>query len=454
MSDFLKKYKPMITRLVITITSASILVGAGVYMILSKKQTYTASTNIKFISSSTEDGYAYDGTLIKDCIDDITGTEVLDKAIQDTGLNITANKLAKQLTVESVIPQEEQNKINSALDNGKEYTYNPIEYKISINTDMPEAGKLLNAIAKEYIVYYTENHVAIESYPATVSTSINDDYDYIESADILRKNVESMETWLTTQSESDSDYHNSTNGYSFSDLYAKYEQIYNNDLPKLYATILTNKASKNTDLLLQTLKQNIEIYSSTNTDTSDDLSNIENMIQSYSEKNKANGSVQNGTTGDEYDENHTNIIENVYENESNPKSTYDELFSKYLTEADEISFNKTDISYNKYLISIFSEKTTNTESSINTDIESQISEILTRLNELHDLATELRTEHAEILSTSVIQQLDTPMSQKTLSVKLYALLAMMACWIGLAVAIPVCMIFKKNIEVFLKSKNF
>lgn len=454
MSKLFNKYKPALTRLFVLITSISILAGAGTYILMGKKQTYTASTNIKFINDAASDGYAYDGSKIEDCIKDITGAEVLDKAIQDVGVKITANSLAKQISVDEVIPDDEQKKIDSALDNGKEYEYNPVEYKISINTDMPEAGKILNAVASEFIVYYSENHISSDSFPSDVSTIISDSNDYIEIADILRTNVESMESFLDAKNESYGDYHNSVNGYSFGDLKSKYEYVYDVQIARLYALILENKATKNPELLLSNLKQSNESLSSRSDTTNSDLKSVETLIKSYSEKNKANGSVQNGTTGDNYDENHTNIIQEVYENESNPKSTYDELFSKYLSESDSISSNGVDTSYNNYLIKVFKDADVLTDNTVKTKLENLIDEITDSLKELHGYATELRNEHAEIESVGVISQLNTPISQKTINVKLYALLAMMACWIGLAVAIPVCWIFKKNIEAFLQSKNF
>ena len=454
MSKLFNKYKPALTRLFVLITSISILAGAGTYILMGKKQTYTASTNIKFINDAASDGYAYDGSKIEDCIKDITGAEVLDKAIQDVGVKITANSLAKQISVDEVIPDDEQKKIDSALDNGKEYEYNPVEYKISINTDMPEAGKILNAVASEFIVYYSENHISSDSFPSDVSTIISDSNDYIEIADILRTNVESMESFLDAKNESYGDYHNSVNGYSFGDLKSKYEYVYDVQIARLYALILENKATKNPELLLSNLKQSNESLSSRSDTTNSDLKSVETLIKSYSEKNKANGSVQNGTTGDNYDENHTNIIQEVYENESNPKSTYDELFSKYLSESDSISSNGVDTSYNNYLIKVFKDADVLTDNTVKTKLENLIDEITDSLKELHGYATELRNEHAEIESVGVISQLNTPISQKTINVKLYALLAMMACWIGLAVAIPVCWIFKKNIEAFLQSKKF
>lgn len=109
MRNLFKKYKPILTRLTILITSLSVLAGAGTYVLFNKKQSYTAFTNIKFTNSDASNGYAYDGSLITECIKDITGTEVLNKAINDVGVekSITANGLAKLITVEEIIPDDE-----------------------------------------------------------------------------------------------------------------------------------------------------------------------------------------------------------------------------------------------------------------------------------------------------------------------------------------------------------
>ena len=421
---------------------------------MSKKQTYVASTNIKFTNSDAHNGYAYDGSLIKNDIEEITGTEVLDNAIQQLDLenNLTANTLAKEIKIEEVIPEDEQKKIDSALDNGKEYEYNPVEYKISIESDLPEAGKILNSVANSYIDYYAENHISKDDFPSDVSTVINSDatYDYIEMADIIRTNVEKMQSFLNAKADENGDYHNSETGYSFGDIGGMYDYVYNTKMPELYATILSNKATKNPDLLLKKLDQNNEVLYTTTEDTSNDLKNIESMIKSYSEKNKANGSVQSGDTGSNYDENRKDVIQDVYTNESNPKSTYDELFTKYISENDSASMNNTEISYNDYLKNVFNNAKTITNTDLQQNIETQIDELLNDLHKLYEIANQNRAEYAEISSASVISQVNTPVSVRTVNVKLYTLLGTAAVFIMLCIAVPVVMIFKKNVEKYIE----
>ena len=453
----MSKLKTFIVRTMIFSISMSIFAGAGAYVLLSKKQTYTASTNIKFVNAAASEGYTYNGALIKDAIEDITGSEVLDAAIQDEYMQdvTTSNKVAKMISVSEVIPDDEQDKIDSALKNGKEYTYNPVEYTITINTDLPQAGKLLNSIVRNYINYYSENYVSSDGFPSNIKDLITEDtnYDYIEEADLIRSNIEQMESFLSTKAGSYSEYHCSTNGYSFSDIYNKYEYVYNSKLPELYAKILANKASKNPDLLLKKLEQQNSNYSTKSEDTNEELEKLESMIKSYSEKNKSSGTVTSGTFGDNYDENHTSIISGVYENNYNPESTYDGLFSTYISELDLISTNGTSISYNEYLMSVFSDAEALADTNLKSEIEDIITDILTDLDELYSYASTARLEHLDVESTNMIVQVNTPISVKQLSVKMYALLAMIGTFLFTIVAVPVIKIFIQNIKNFVRTKK-
>ena len=453
----IKKYKPFLIKTIIVSLSLSIIVGAGSYVFLSKKQTYKASTNIKFVNSAASNGYTYNGSKIEDVLEELTGSEVIDAAINDEGLKgeVTSNSVSEMLSIEGVIPKDEQDKIDSALDNGKEYEYNPVEYTISIDSEMPQAGKLLNSIVRNFITYYTKNYVNPDSFPSNVSTLISEDtsYDYIEQADLIKTNIETIELFLNEKASLDGDYHNSKTGYSFSDLVNKYEYIYNTKLPELYAKVLANKATKNPDLLLKKLEQNNSVYSTSSTDTYEELEKLYSMIKSYSEKNTSNGTVTNGQFGDDYDENHTSIIDGVYENATNPQSSYDSLFSTLISELDLISANSTSISYNDYLIEVFKDSSTISDKKLETEIEDLINETLSELNTLYEYANTARLEHLDIESTDMIVQVNTPIAVRQLSVKMYTLLAMIAVFLLTVVALPVLKIFIKNLLTFLDKKK-
>lgn len=447
--------KKTIQKLLITALSLSVFAGAGVYKMMSKKQTYTASVNIRWSNAGSEDGRANDGTLIKDDIEEIRNADVLNEAITDADMDgdITPNKIAGAMKIEAVIPQEEQDKIDSALKNGKEYEYNPTEYKVTVTTPLPQTGRLLNSVARSFITSYVNNHVAKDAFPSDPSTVLDDSYDYIEAADFLRDNIGSMISFLQDKNTTSPDFRSYQTGYSFNDLYAKYEFIYDSSLPKLYADILTNKASKDPTLLVQKLQQKNTQNASVSSDTSTDLKNLEDLIKSYSEKNKANGSVQNGDSGDSIDSNHTNIMDDVHQNDTQPKTAYDELFATYNSENDAISSNEIDSSYNDYLISVFDGAKAVSDSSVAGAISNEITDITTTLSDLYQSASKVRNESAEILANGNISQVNTPAASQNIKVKAYALLAMVTAFLAICAGVPILYALKKNAELYFMAER-
>lgn len=55
-----------IKKFVIAVTCLSIWASLGTYVMMSRKQHYVSSVNIKFANAGAENGTATDGSLIKD----------------------------------------------------------------------------------------------------------------------------------------------------------------------------------------------------------------------------------------------------------------------------------------------------------------------------------------------------------------------------------------------------
>lgn len=438
-----------IKKFVIAVMCLSIWASLGTYVMMNRKQHYVSSVNIKFANAGAENGTATDGSLIKDDIEMVKNVEVLDAAIRDADLQgeVTANNLSTHIKVESVIPQDEQNKIDSALDNGKEYEYNPVEYKITLTSEIPTSARLLNSIAKCFIQKYADDHVVQDSYPSDTANTLDDkNYDYIECADILKQNIDSMMAFLTERSDVDNDYHSTATGYSFSDFYGKYNRILETEMPDLYAMILSNKASKDPQLLVQKLELNNDKYKSSSADTSEDLAKLKELIKSYSEKNKASGTVQKGDKGDEVDDNRTNIIQDVYDNASRPKSSYDSIFATYNTENDLIATNTVGITYNEYLINTFKDAKKLDNSSLANEITDKIEQISAEMHKLYTQVSITRSEFAEICSANDIVQVNTAVAAPQVSVKMYTLLAFTAVFLMLGVGIPALLALRQNFK--------
>ena len=443
--NFLKKYKKVIMVLAAISFGLSAVVSGGVYLFLSRSKTYTASVNFRFTNKSAEDGYAFDGTQLD--FYEIKGAEILDNAIQKFDGDITVDELSAGLSVETVIPKEEQDKIDSALKNGKEYEYHPIEFKATLTTDNPETAWIMTCIADSYYEYYGKTHVTKQRLFALPNL---DGYDYLEKADLLRTAMLNAQNFLTEANSSYPDLRSSVNGYLYSDILAEYEFLYKNDLSELYEKIFSHKASKNPELLVQNYEKKIVANDIKSADTEVALNQAQSLIVSYSEKNKASGLVEDGYGDRPIDENHLNIIEDVYENETNPTATYDALFKTFNSNMDTIAFNNIDNDYYKYVISTFDEATVLTDQATIVDLEKEIDRIDRKVRELYKLTQELKRENDSISASSVLKQLNTPYAESSARVKLYTAIAFVAVNIMVLIVVPLLWALKNNIEKYIR----
>ena len=446
--DLLKKHKKLLRIFAVVSLSISALASCGVYYYLSKQRTYTASVNFRFTNSGASDGYANDGTEIN--FEEFRGAEVLKNAIDKFGIEspyVTVDALASGIVIEDVIPAEEQDKIDSALKNGKEYEYNPVEFKATLTTEEKEAAWLMQCIAESYYEYYAQNHIVKQRLSPIANI---DKFDYIEVADLLKKAIVQGQDFLSSANSDNPDFRCSTNGYLFSDILNEYTLLYNNELPRLYSQILSTRASKDPALLVQTLQKKIVQNESNITDTNASLEEVTSLIESYSEKNKAQGAVTNGYGDLPIDENHQNIMDYVYENETSPLATYDALFRRYDAESDIVSSDMIDNAYYRYLISVFDGAEPIHDEEEIKKIESQIQYIYQKTQHLHELSREAKTENDAIQAGKVLKQLNTPYAMPSGRVTLFAAVTFVAMNLLMCIALPILWIFKRKIEEYIR----
>lgn len=446
MLEILKRHK----RRICTWLAAAVLLSAvsalAAMVLLQKKQTYTASVNLKFINSAASDGYAYDGTKTEDNIEEVKNTDILTEGIQHVGMEdeVTADEIAPLIKIEPVIPDDEQKKIDSALDNGKEYTYNPVEYTIALTTKFPETGKILSGIADAYIGYFVNHHTGLSAMPENVTDTFTD-YDYIENAELMDDYTKKMSDYVSDMSSS-MDSFRAENGYSYADLEAKYEKIAAEDIPGLFAVILYNKASKDPSLLLQKLEKEQTDNTAANKDTAEDVEKLEALIRSYSEKNKANQDAQNDTS---IDENRTNWMDGLDDNSTNPQSTYDSIFSTYNTEQDGIKFNEIQNGYDEYLKGIYKDAEPTTDDGVISEITGLEEKIIGKLDKYYEIVQDMKKESDDVFASSCIRQMNTPMAVRAVKVKLYMCLTAAAVFLLMCILQPALHILKRRLKEYL-----
>ena len=396
------------------------LVGAiSVYYYANSKQVYTATTAIQYSNDAIKDGLTPNGSKLD--VSEIYSSTVIKGAIEDLGLNCSIDEVRSK--VRAVIPEEEEQKKETAISKGEEYSYFPTDYVITYEADseksMRYAGNMLDAIIKNYYSFYSEKYVDQLILPNNASNISSNDYDYIESAEIIQESISDIDNYLLQKRQSYPDFRASATGYTFTDLENIYNYIINNKVPYIYAKILQGKYTKDNDLLIkkqQSIIEQLDINIQNNATKADKL---KYLIDNYSEKetNSEQGGTEGTTNGN------SSIIMDVdgRDRELNVTTTYDDLVAEYVNINQSIESDRIDKEYAEYIRSVFIDNTQNQVFS--EDIEKDLEELVSLLNSEYKLVQATARELNEYLGASHLNTLNSVIISQKVNIKLYIGLA-------------------------------
>ena len=170
----------------------------GVYEFISSRQSYTATAVIQYAGPNASEGLNADGTRIDPS--EITSASVINKTIQDLGLTASTESIRPRISVQEVIPEDEETKKETALSNGDEYEYYPTTYAVSFTVDSKDATdyarNVLDSVLTNYFQYYSETHVDADIFPNNASNVSVANYEYIDCVEILRNNANESAAFL------------------------------------------------------------------------------------------------------------------------------------------------------------------------------------------------------------------------------------------------------------------
>ena len=398
------------------------LVGAiSVYYYANSKQIYTATTAIQYSNDAIKDGLTPNGSKLD--VSEIYSSTVIKGAIEDLGLNCSIDEVRSKVKVRAVIPEEENQKKETAINKGEEYSYFPTDYVITYEADseksMRYAGNMLDAIIKNYYSFYSEKYVDQLILTNNASNISSNDYDYIESAEIIQQSITDIDNYLLQKRQSYPDFRASATGYTFTDLENIYNYIINNKVPYIYAKILQGKYTKDNDLLIkkqQSIIEQLEINIQNNETKAEKL---KYLIDNYSEKetNNKKGGSDGVTNGD------ASIIMDVDGRDRvlDVTTTYDDLVAEYVNINQSIESDKIDKEHAEYIQSVFVGNTQNQV--LSADIEKDLEELVSLLNNEYKLVQASARELNEYLGASHLNTLNSVIISQKVNIKLYIGLA-------------------------------
>ena len=401
------------------------LLGAiGVYFYANSQQVYTATTVIRYANDAINEGLTPNGQKLD--VSEIYSSTVIKGAIEDLGLNCSVDEVRSKVKVEPIIPDEEEEKKETAISKGEEYEYFPTDYVITYEADskksMNYAGNMLDAIIENYYMFYSEKYVDQLILPNNASNISSSDYDYIESAEILQKTVKDIYDYLTQKRTSYPDFRASSTGYTFSDLENIYGYIINHKVPHLYASILQNKYTKDNDLLLKKQQKHIEDLDISILNSKQKAKKLKYLIDNYSQKGI--NSTEKAVQDDSNDSSGNSIIMDVdgRERELNVITTYDDLIQAYVQINQSIKNDRIDKEHTKYLRSVFVDNHKN--QILSKEVEKDIEDLVKMLNEEYKIVQATARELNEFIGADYLNILNSVVTMQKINIKLYIALAL------------------------------
>ena len=255
----------------------------GVYEFISSRQSYTATAVIQYAGPNASEGLNADGTRIDPS--EITSASVINKTIQDLGLTASTESIRPRISVQEVIPEDEETKKETALSNGDEYEYYPTTYAVSFTVDSKDATdyarNVLDSVLTNYFQYYSETHVDADIFPNNASNVSVANYEYIDCVEILRNNANESAAFLRKKAEEKYGFYSVKSGYSFSDLVSEYEYLTQNALNDLYAYVINHKLVRDHNLLVNTKKNAILRYQLQIDSLNNNISEAKDIIDQF-----------------------------------------------------------------------------------------------------------------------------------------------------------------------------
>ena len=415
---YLKKFSLLIFLL-------SVIGSLFIYFYAKSQQRYVASTVIQYTNSAAKEGYTPDGSPLN--VEEIYSSTVIDAAMADLGFHSNIDSVRSNCYVEEVVPETQQ-KLNEALvEKGEDPSYVTDTYRVYFigNNDTGEdyAWNMLDAIIKNYYEFYAGKYVEEPLQGNGVSVLAEGNYDYVESTQVMEDSISEMLDYLLSKREDYPYFRSVDTGYTYNDLYRIYRLLYNYEIPGLYAAILSNAETNDSDLLVSRLTKDCEDLQLYIENRQERSKSLKKLIDNYSIRNKEMmdyhyQSAENGTES---------ILKDVeYNHEhSNKATTYDGLIQEYVDLNIDVRQKTIEKEHKEYLLSVFEaedhaqgQKTFSSE-----EIREKINRCAELANKYYQYVENTGRELNRQLSANYLAMISSINVQPTVNIKLYLALA-------------------------------
>ncbi len=234
-------------------------------------------------------GAAFDVSLIK-------SPYVIQTALAELGIDESyIEKVRENINIEGVVPEDAVERItvinNMASEDAQYYeklldvSYFPSQYIIYLYDDgtftTKELPQILNGILQSYKQYFLDTYANAEVLTVTSNLLSGDDYDYGESVDLVKTQIDIMTSYISERVTEAPDFRASSTGLSFQDIATALDFVKTVDISRLSSFVESNSLTKDKDRQIEYYEYMIRDKSNVISELQTKLESVTNSIAAY-----------------------------------------------------------------------------------------------------------------------------------------------------------------------------
>lgn len=429
---YLSKWKYLI--FIVCVLGALIVYKYAMY-----NQEYTASTVISFTNPDASSGKTPSGNDLD--VTEIYSASVITNVLEDLNLNIGADAIRSKCRVEGITPPDEETRKEAILEQGEEYEFFPTDYVVSFSVGSEYnrnfAHTVLDSIIKNYFSVYGEKYINQQTLPNNNVRGRDNQYDYIERAEILDAWASNISNYLTAKKETQPNYRSAATGYSFSDLYEIYKSYLDYDIPQIYSLILEQEVTEDRGTLIKKYQNDISTYALDLQNLQLKINDLSDLINKYSSKNKEGAEYHFGTDAESNKNSSDYILKDVEEHNEDfqvaSETTYDSLIAEFVDLEAEKEKLQVDLAHKQKILDVFLKEGDDeaAENKSNTrEIEKNLDELSQTLDDMYSIVSDTVDEYNQYVGAYNVSTLASITTEEKINVRMYIFLAIIIFFFG------------------------
>ena len=280
--------------LVIAVCIGFILAAAslGLQGLLGDKSYATAVINFSF--DGIDEGKDPSGGLFD--VTKLKSTAVINEALEELGWNgKNVEEIRSNIKIEGVIPDSVKQQIaviNTVAEDAAEYyatiedlNYFPSQYTVTLQRckgmNGNETRELLDAILIAYRKYFMDSYAGMAALGFATEVLDVKTYDYMQASDMIGNEIDMIEDYVEAKAEEAPNFRANSTGLSFGDLANSIATVRRLDLNNFISFVQTNNLTRDAGVQIDYYNYQIKQYNLELQELQTQRSNVDRTIESY-----------------------------------------------------------------------------------------------------------------------------------------------------------------------------